>query len=181
MYAPSPHSPARVDFSIMMGCTPEIDNRHTVCTLWDIHIGLHKHCTVLCTHCTVLVGKSSTRLDVEDVAEDLVVALLQPVVHLAQLVCRDQLHVKFYNLYFCFMQGRSQPPHRYSSRRLFVCKFRPRQESLNETSNLQIDKKCNNLYFCSMQGGSRPPHPDSSRPLIVCKFRPRQESKFTNR
>jgi hypothetical protein len=29
---PSP-SPARADFSIMMGCTPEIGNRHCVCTL----------------------------------------------------------------------------------------------------------------------------------------------------
>ncbi len=59
---------------------------------WDC---VHRKCTVLCTLCTVLVGKSSTRLDVEDVAEDLVIALLQPLVHLAQLVRRDQLHVKF--------------------------------------------------------------------------------------
>jgi hypothetical protein len=30
---PSP-SPARADFSTMMRCTPEIGNRHSVCTLW---------------------------------------------------------------------------------------------------------------------------------------------------
>ncbi len=29
-----PLSPARADFSIMMGCTPEIGNRHSVFTLW---------------------------------------------------------------------------------------------------------------------------------------------------
>jgi hypothetical protein len=76
----------------------------TYCTL---HKHCTVHCTVLCTHCTVLVGKSSTRLDVEDVAEDLVVALLQPLVHLAQLVRRDQLHVEFNNFYFCSLQGGS--------------------------------------------------------------------------
>jgi hypothetical protein len=30
---PPPTLPARADFSIMMRCTPEIDNRHSVCTL----------------------------------------------------------------------------------------------------------------------------------------------------
>ncbi len=29
-----PLSPARADFSIVMGCTQEIGNRHSVCTLW---------------------------------------------------------------------------------------------------------------------------------------------------
>ncbi len=29
-----PPPPARADFSIMMGCTPEIGNHHSVCTLW---------------------------------------------------------------------------------------------------------------------------------------------------
>ncbi len=42
-----PPSPARADFSIMMGWTPEIANRHSVCTLWmlpqesKIREGLH--------------------------------------------------------------------------------------------------------------------------------------------
>jgi hypothetical protein len=32
-----PPSPARADFSIMMGNTPEIGNRHSVCTLSSLH------------------------------------------------------------------------------------------------------------------------------------------------
>jgi hypothetical protein len=36
-----PPSPARADFSIMMGCMPQIGNRHSVCILWFMPTPFH--------------------------------------------------------------------------------------------------------------------------------------------